>query len=58
MWASVKGHTETLALLLANKADVHAADQVIIIIWMFRFYFTLKIGRNDLFNFGFTTRTH
>jgi len=32
MWASENGHTETLALLLANKADVHMADQVIIII--------------------------
>jgi hypothetical protein len=32
MFASKKGHTETLALLLANQADVHAADQVIIII--------------------------
>jgi hypothetical protein len=31
MFASKKGHTETLALLLANKADVHAATEVIII---------------------------
>ena len=26
--ASDKGHTETLALLLANKADINAATQV------------------------------
>ncbi len=26
--ASFKGQTETLALLLANKADVNAADKV------------------------------
>jgi ankyrin repeat protein len=26
--ASEKGHTETLALLLANKADVNSADKV------------------------------
>ncbi len=26
--ASEKGHTETLALLLANKADINAADEV------------------------------
>jgi ankyrin repeat protein len=26
--ASQKGHTETVALLLANKADVNAADKV------------------------------
>jgi hypothetical protein len=26
--ASVKGHTETLALLLANKADINAASKV------------------------------
>jgi hypothetical protein len=26
--ASVKGHTETLALLLANKADINAMDEV------------------------------
>jgi hypothetical protein len=30
MRASESGHTETLALLLANNADVHAADKVII----------------------------
>ncbi len=27
--ASSKGHTETLALLLANKADINAATQVL-----------------------------
>jgi ankyrin repeat protein len=26
--ASYNGHTETLALLLANKADINSADQV------------------------------
>jgi ankyrin repeat protein len=26
--ASINGHTETLALLLANKADVNSADKV------------------------------
>jgi ankyrin repeat protein len=26
--ASVNGHGETLALLLANKADINAADEV------------------------------
>jgi ankyrin repeat protein len=26
--ASQKGHTETLALLLANKADINAASKV------------------------------
>jgi ankyrin repeat protein len=26
--ASQEGHTETLALLLANKADINAADKV------------------------------
>jgi hypothetical protein len=43
MKASVNGHTETLALLLANGADVHATDQVIIMIQPFEFYFTFKI---------------
>jgi ankyrin repeat protein len=37
MLASRQGHTEALALLLANKADVHAADKVIIIICSFGF---------------------
>jgi hypothetical protein len=32
MKASQRGHIETLALLLANKADVHAAAEVFIII--------------------------
>jgi hypothetical protein len=30
MRASENGHTETLALLLANKADIHAAAKVFI----------------------------
>jgi hypothetical protein len=32
MLASQEGHTEKFMLLLANKADVHATDLVIIII--------------------------
>jgi hypothetical protein len=32
MRASFLGRTETLALLLANNADVHAADKVIILL--------------------------
>jgi hypothetical protein len=42
MSASSGGHTETLALLLANNADVHAADQVIIMIQPFEFILLLK----------------
>jgi hypothetical protein len=30
-WASECGYTDTLALLLANKADVNAATKVVII---------------------------
>jgi hypothetical protein len=41
MIASRSGHTETLALLLANKADVHTADEVVIIIRSFGFLFYL-----------------
>ncbi len=58
MWASENGHTETLALLLANKADVHAADRVIIICDRLNFYFTSEIAWMDLCNGGFTRRTH
>ena len=39
MVASKGGHTETLALLLTNKADVHAADRVITIIDRLNFLF-------------------
>ncbi len=40
MLASLKGHTESLALFLAKKADVHAADQVIFIFYRLDlFYF-------------------
>ncbi len=42
--ASYGGHTATLALLLANNADVNAADDVVIIIWSFELYFTFEIG--------------
>ena len=58
MVASRGGHTETLALLLANKADVHAATKVIILVRSIQVYFTLVIGRNDLCNAGFARRTH
>jgi hypothetical protein len=56
--ASKEGHTETLALLLANKADVHAANQVIIIILLLEFYFIMEIGWIFLCNMGFKRRTH
>ncbi len=42
MAASDMGHSETLALLLANKADVHAANQVIIT-WLFEYHFSFEI---------------
>jgi hypothetical protein len=58
MWASQEGHTETLALLLANKADVHAADQVIIIILSLEFYFMMEIGWAYLCSIVITSRTH
>ncbi len=57
MRASLRGHTETLALLLANKADVHAVDQVIITL-MFQSCFTLKIETIYLCNVGFSKGTH
>ncbi len=58
MCASQEGHTETLALLLANNADVQAADQVIIIILLLEFYFIMKIEWIYLCNVRFTRRTH
>ena len=58
MWASQEGHTETLALLLANKADVHATDQVIIIILLLELNFLMEIGWSYLCSSGFTKRTH
>ena len=42
MCASQEGHTETLALLLANKADVHAATKVIITILSVEFILLWK----------------
>jgi hypothetical protein len=42
MRASRNGHSETLALLLSNKADVHAADEVNIIILSFKFTLLLN----------------
>jgi hypothetical protein len=48
MKASQGGHTETLALLLANKADVHAAKVVIIMISSFEFYCTFAKWRDRL----------
>jgi hypothetical protein len=58
MLASIEGHTETLALLLANKADVHAADPVIIIILSVEFYSTFELEWNYLCNVSFTKWTH
>ena len=57
MRASEHGHTETLALLLANNADVHAANHVIIIILSLEFYFIMEIGWIYLCNMGFKRRT-
>jgi hypothetical protein len=42
MIASDGGHTETLVLLLANKADVHAADKVIVFDFLLVFSLLLK----------------
>ena len=58
MSASIDGHTETLALLLANKADVQAADQVIIISLLLEFYFIMEIEWIYLCIVGFTKRTY
>jgi ankyrin repeat protein len=38
MWASRGGHTETLALLLANKADINVATKVAIIVCSLEFF--------------------
>ena len=42
--ASANGHTETLALLLANKADINAADNV----QQFKIFKYLKPINNEL----------
>ncbi len=42
--ASLNGHTETLALLLANKADVNSADKV----QKFKLYSCLQFIYNEL----------
>jgi hypothetical protein len=58
MGASRGGHTETLALLLANKADANAADEVIGIIGSFEFHFTFDIVRRNLCDWGFKRWSH
>jgi hypothetical protein len=58
MKASQGGHTETLALLLANKADVHASDNVIIIFRSFEIDITCAIARMELRNVCYIWRTH
>jgi ankyrin repeat protein len=42
--ASINGRTETLAFLLANKADIHAADKV----HQFKIFKYLKPINNEL----------
>jgi hypothetical protein len=46
--ASEQGHTETLALLLANKADINAADKV----HQFKVLKYLYLIDNELQNFN------
>jgi ABC-type phosphate/phosphonate transport system substrate-binding protein len=58
MFATFGGHTETLAQLLANKADVHAANEVVIAIVSFEIHVTFDIAWNDLRNVGFEFGTH
>jgi hypothetical protein len=45
--ASQNGHTETLALLLANKADIHAARKV----QRFKIFNYLRLINNELQDF-------
>ncbi len=45
--ASQNGHTETLALLLANKADINAADKV----QQFKIFKYLQLIDNELLDF-------
>ena len=47
--ASVKGHTETLALLLANKADINAMDEV----QQFKIFKYLYVINNELEDFKY-----
>jgi hypothetical protein len=56
MEASRGDHTETLALLLANKADADAADRVII--KSIKFYYTFEIVWRNLCNLGFKRWSH
>ncbi len=58
MVASLYGHTETLALLLTHKADVHAADEVIIIDRSLEFYFTFELEWKYLSDASFTRWSH
>jgi hypothetical protein len=46
--ASEEGHTETVALLLANKADINAASKV----QQFRIFKYLQEIDNELYNFN------
>jgi hypothetical protein len=50
-------HRDTRAAS-GHKADVHAADRVIIICDRLIFYYTSEIAWMDLCNGGFTRRTH
>ena len=56
--ASARGLAETLALLLANKADVHASDHVIIIFRSFEIDVTCEIAWMELRNVCYARRTH
>jgi ankyrin repeat protein len=46
--ASVNGHTETVALLLANKAAINAADKV----QQFKIFKYLQVIDNELEDFN------
>jgi ankyrin repeat protein len=46
--ASQQGHTETVALLLANKADINAADEV----QQFKIFKYLSVIDNELEDFN------
>ncbi len=58
MKASGSGRTETLALLLANKAHVHAFDKVIIIFRSFEIDVTCAIAWMELRIVCYDWRTH
>jgi ankyrin repeat protein len=52
--ASEEGHTETLALLLANKANINAATEV----QQFKIFKYLKVIHNELEDFNITGFFH